>query len=48
MNCKFNKIIKTYHSNSAIVDHVYLEQSKLDKSYFVPIDEGNKVFKIKK
>jgi len=43
-----NKIIKTYHSNSAIVDHVYLEQSKLDKSYFVPIDEGNKVFKIKK
>jgi FlaA1/EpsC-like NDP-sugar epimerase len=26
------KIVKTYRSNSAIVDHVYLEQSKLDKS----------------
>jgi FlaA1/EpsC-like NDP-sugar epimerase len=42
------KIVKTYQSNSAIVDHVYLEQGKFDKSYFVPIDEGNKVVKIKK
>jgi FlaA1/EpsC-like NDP-sugar epimerase len=41
------KIVKTYQSNTAIVDHVYLEQSKLDKSSFVPIDEGNKVVKIK-
>jgi FlaA1/EpsC-like NDP-sugar epimerase len=41
------KIVKTYQSNSAIVDHVYLEQSKLDKSSFVPVDEGNKVVKIK-
>jgi FlaA1/EpsC-like NDP-sugar epimerase len=42
-----SKILKTYQSNSAIVDHVYLEQSKLDKSSFVPVDEGNKVVKIK-
>ena len=42
------KIVKTYQSNSAIVDHVYLEQGKFDKSYFVPIDKGNKVVKIKK
>ena len=42
------KIVKTYQSNSAIVDHVYLEQSKLDKSSFVSVDEGNKVVKIKK
>jgi FlaA1/EpsC-like NDP-sugar epimerase len=41
------KIVKTYQSNSAIVDHIYLEQSKLDKSSFVPVDEGNKVVKIK-
>ena len=41
------KIIKTYQSNSAIVDHVYLEQNKLDKSSFVSVDEGNKVVKIK-
>ena len=41
------KIVKTYHSNSAIVDHVYLEQNKFDKSSFVPIDDGNKVVKIK-
>jgi FlaA1/EpsC-like NDP-sugar epimerase len=41
------KIVKTYQSNSVIVDHVYLEQSKLDKSSFVPVDEGNKVVKIK-
>jgi FlaA1/EpsC-like NDP-sugar epimerase len=42
------KIVKTYHSNSAVVDHVYLEQSKFDKSSFVPVDEENKVVKIKK
>jgi len=42
------KIVKTYQSNSVIVDHVYLEQSKFDKSSFVPVDEGNKVVKIKK
>ena len=41
------KIVKTYQSNSAIVDHVYLEQSKLDKSSFVPADDKNKVVKIK-
>jgi FlaA1/EpsC-like NDP-sugar epimerase len=41
------KIVTTYQSNSAIVDHVYLEQGKLDKSSFVPVDEGNKVVKIK-
>ncbi len=35
------KIVKTYRSNSVIVDHVYLEQSKFDKSSFVPIDERN-------
>jgi FlaA1/EpsC-like NDP-sugar epimerase len=42
------KIVKTYQSNSVIVDHVYLEQSKFDKSSFVPVDEENKVVKIKK
>jgi FlaA1/EpsC-like NDP-sugar epimerase len=41
------KIVKTYQSNSVIVDHVYLERSKLDKSSFVSVDEGNKVVKIK-
>jgi FlaA1/EpsC-like NDP-sugar epimerase len=41
------KIIKTYQSNSVIVDHVYLEQSKFDKSSFFPVDEGSKVVKIK-
>jgi FlaA1/EpsC-like NDP-sugar epimerase len=41
------KIVKTYQSNSAIVDHIYLEQSKLDKSSFTPVDERNKVIKIK-
>ena len=42
------KIVKTYQSNSVIVDHVYLEQRKFDKSSFISIDEGNKVVKIKK
>jgi FlaA1/EpsC-like NDP-sugar epimerase len=41
------KIVKTYQSNSVIVDHVYLEQGKFDKSSFVPADKGNKVAKIK-
>jgi FlaA1/EpsC-like NDP-sugar epimerase len=41
------KILKTYQSNSAIVDHIYLEQSKFDKSSFVSVDERNKVVKIK-
>jgi FlaA1/EpsC-like NDP-sugar epimerase len=41
------KILKTYQSNSAIVDHIYLEQSKFDKSSFFPVDERNKVVKIK-
>ena len=42
------KIVKTYQSNSAIVDHFYLEQSKFDKSSFIPMDGQNKVVKIKK
>ena len=42
-----NKIVKTYQSNSAIVDHVYLEQSKFDKSSLVSMDDGSKVVKIK-
>jgi len=42
------KIVKSYRSNSAIVDHVYLERSKFDKSSIVPIDDENKVVKIKK
>jgi FlaA1/EpsC-like NDP-sugar epimerase len=42
------KIVKTYQSNSEIVDHVYLEQSKLDKSPPFTVNEGNKVVKIKK
>jgi len=41
-----SKIVKTYQSNSIIVDHVYLEQSKYDKSSFVPVNES-KVVKIK-
>jgi FlaA1/EpsC-like NDP-sugar epimerase len=41
------KIVKTYQSNSEIVDHIYLEQSKFDKSSFVSPDEENKVVKIK-
>jgi FlaA1/EpsC-like NDP-sugar epimerase len=41
------KVVKTYRPNSAIVDHVYLEQIKLDKSSFVSLNEGNKVVKIK-
>jgi FlaA1/EpsC-like NDP-sugar epimerase len=43
-----SKIIKAYQSNSPIVDHVYLEQIKYDKSSFIPDDEGNNVDKIKK
>jgi FlaA1/EpsC-like NDP-sugar epimerase len=42
-----SKILKTYQSNSAIVDYIFIEQSKFDKSSFIPVDEGNKVVKIK-
>jgi FlaA1/EpsC-like NDP-sugar epimerase len=42
------KIVKTYQSNSAIIDHFYLEQSKFDKSSFIPMNDQNKVVKIKK
>jgi len=28
------KIVKTYQSNSKIVDHIFVEQEKLDKSFF--------------
>jgi FlaA1/EpsC-like NDP-sugar epimerase len=42
------KIIKTYQSNSTIVDHFYLEQRKFDKSSFISLDEANKVVKTKK
>jgi FlaA1/EpsC-like NDP-sugar epimerase len=41
------KIVETYQSNSVIVDHIYLEQNKLDKSSFDPKEDGNKVVKIK-
>ena len=41
-------ILKTYHSNSEIVDHTYLEESKLDKSSFLPENEKNNVIEIKK
>jgi FlaA1/EpsC-like NDP-sugar epimerase len=41
------KIVKTYQSNSAIVDHIYLEQGKFDKSPFLSVEEENKVVKIK-
>ena len=41
-------ILKTYHSNSEIVDHIYLEESKLDKSSFLPENEKNNVIEIKK
>jgi FlaA1/EpsC-like NDP-sugar epimerase len=42
------KIVKTYQSNTAIVDHVYLEQSKLNKGSSVFKYEDNKVVKILK
>jgi FlaA1/EpsC-like NDP-sugar epimerase len=41
------KIVKTYQSNSKIVDHIFLEQKKFDKS-FSSKPEENKVVKIKK
>jgi FlaA1/EpsC-like NDP-sugar epimerase len=43
-----SEIVKTYQSNSKIVDHVYLEQSKFDKSSFISMDQENNVIKIKK
>ena len=41
------KIVKTYKSNSLIVDHIYLEQSKFDKSSLDGYYKENKVVKIK-
>jgi FlaA1/EpsC-like NDP-sugar epimerase len=41
------KIVKTYQSNSAIIDHFYLEQSKFDKNYFNIMNKSSKVVKIK-
>ena len=43
-----SEIVKTYQSNSKIVDHVYLEQSKYHKSSFISMDQENNVIKIKK
>jgi FlaA1/EpsC-like NDP-sugar epimerase len=40
------KIVKTYQSNSVIVDHVYLEQNKIEKSYLAT-KSYNKIVKIK-
>ena len=42
------KIVKTYQSNSTIVDHVYLQQRKFDKSSFISLDEVNKIVDTKK
>ncbi len=41
------KIVKTFKSNSAIVDHSYLEQSKFNKISYVSVEKENKVVKIK-
>jgi FlaA1/EpsC-like NDP-sugar epimerase len=41
------KIVKTYQSNSKIIDHIFLEQNKFDKSFSSKADE-NKVVRIKK
>ena len=41
------KIVKTYKSNSLIVDHIYLEQSKFDKSSLDGYYKESKVVKIK-
>jgi len=38
------KIVKNYHSNSAIVDHIYLEKSKLDKNNSVVIENYKNKF----
>jgi len=43
-----SEIVKTYQSNSKIVDHVYLEQSKFDKSSLISMDQDNNEIKIKK
>ena len=42
------KIVQTYNSNSAIVDYIYLEQSKLNKSSSIYKHEANKALIIKK
>jgi FlaA1/EpsC-like NDP-sugar epimerase len=41
------KIVKTYQSNSAIVDHVFLEQNTFSKSSLDDYYKDNKVIKIK-
>jgi FlaA1/EpsC-like NDP-sugar epimerase len=43
----FVKIVKTYNFNSVIVDHVYLEQSKSNKSSLEDDYKENKVDTIK-
>jgi FlaA1/EpsC-like NDP-sugar epimerase len=40
------KIVKTYHSNSLIVDHLYLEQNKFEKSH-LDSQRYNKIVQIK-
>jgi len=40
-------IVKTYQSNSAIVDHIYLEQRKLDKSFLISMANEKKFLKVK-
>jgi FlaA1/EpsC-like NDP-sugar epimerase len=38
------KIVKTYQSNSEIVDYIYLEQRKFDKSSFISMANRKKFF----
>ena len=40
------KIVKNYFSNSEIVDHIYLEQSKFDRSNLVAFKDQEKLIKI--
>jgi FlaA1/EpsC-like NDP-sugar epimerase len=40
------RIVKTYQSNSSIIDHVYREQNKIEKSYLAT-KSYNKIVKIK-
>jgi len=39
------KIVKNYFSNSEIVDHIYLEQSKFDRSNLVALEDHDKLKK---
>jgi len=39
------KIVKNYFSNSEIVDHIYLEQSKFDRSNLVALKDHDKLKK---